>query len=119
MLAREEQDLVRVFGDRVAFHDIERMLYSSDIGNTPRLARKQIKAYPDAVVQPNSVDELIALVDLAMEYKTPLIPRGSGTAGYGGAVPVRSGIVVDFHRLRAIIDVNKDEKTVTVESGAI
>jgi len=119
MQATEEQRLVRIFGDRVAFHDIERMLYSSDIGNTPRLARKQIKAYPDAVVQPNSVDELITLVDLAIEYKTPLIPRGSGTAGYGGAVPVRGGIVVDFHRLRAIIDINKDEKTVTVESGAI
>jgi len=119
MLAKEEQELLRIFGERVAFHDTERMLYSSDIGNLPELAKKQITAIPDAVVQPNSLEELIALADLAKEYKTPLIPRGSGTAGYGGAVPVLGGIVVDFHRLCRIIDVNEAEKTVTVESGVV
>lgn len=119
MLVKEKQELLRIFGDRVAFHDIERMLYSSDRGYLPKLAKKQINANPDAVVQPNSLDDLRALVDLAAEYKIPLIPRGSGTAGLGGAVPVQGGIVVDFHRLCRIIDVNKAEKTVTVEGGVV
>ncbi len=56
---------------------------------------------------------------MAAKYGTPLIPRGAGTAGYGGAVPVRGGIVVDFHRMSRIIDVDKSEKTVTVESGVL
>lgn len=45
--------------------------------------------------------------------------KGSGTAGYGGAVPARAGIVVDFHRLNRIIDINRETKTTTVESGVV
>lgn len=119
MLAKEEQELINIFGDRVAFNQIERMLYSSDVGALPELAQKQINTSPDAIVQPNSSDDLKALVNLAMKYKTPLIPRGSGTAGYGGAVPTRGGIVVDFHKLNRIIDINKKKKTATVESGVV
>jgi len=119
LLAKEEQELISIFGDRVAFHEIERMLYSSDLGALPELVKKQINTNPDAVVQPNSSDDLRALVNLAMKYKTPLIPRGSGTAGYGGTVPTRGGIVVDFHRLNRIIDINEERKTVTVESGVV
>ena len=95
MLAKEEQELISIFGERVAFHGIERMLYSSDLGALPELVKKQINTNPDAVVQPNSNDELRALVNLAIKYKSPLIPRGSGTAGYGGAIPTRGGIVAD------------------------
>jgi Fe-S oxidoreductase/FAD/FMN-containing dehydrogenase len=120
MLAKEEeQELLDIFTERVAFHDTERMLYSSDVSNLPEFVRKRINTNPDAVVQPNSPNELGALVDLAVKYKTPLIPRGSGTAGYGGAVPARGGIVVDLYRLSRIIDINEGQKTVTVESGAI
>jgi Fe-S oxidoreductase/FAD/FMN-containing dehydrogenase len=120
MLAKDTQkELLNIFGERVAFHATERSLYSRDIGNLPEIVRRQIKPTPDAVVQPNSVEELKVLVELAKHYQTPLIPRGSGTAGYGGAVPVRAGIVVDLHRLSRIINIKRAEKTVTVESGAV
>jgi len=119
MLATEKQELISIFGDRVAFNQIERMLYSGDVGVLPELARRQINAIPEAVVQPNSIDDLRALINLAVKYKTPLVPRGSGTAGYGGAIPTRGGIVVDFYRLNRIVNINKEERTVTVESGAV
>ncbi|MFC1992929.1 FAD-binding and (Fe-S)-binding domain-containing protein [Chloroflexota bacterium] len=114
-----EQELISILDDRVAFHNIERMLYSSDLGALPELATKLIKTMPDAVVQPNSSDELIALVNLATKYKTPLIPRGSGTTGYGGVVPTKGGIVVDLCRLKKIIDINKEKRTATVEPGVV
>ena len=119
VLQKVQKELVDIFGERVAFHEIERMLYSSDLGALPELARKQINTYPDAVVQPNSSDDLSALVNLAMKYRTPLISRGSGTAGYGGAVPIRGGIVVDFNRLNRVIEINEEKKTVTVEPGVV
>ena len=119
MLTKKEQELLNIFSERIAFHDTERMLYSSDVSNLPAFVKRQIKANPDAVVQPESQNELIALVDLAGRYGTPLVPRGSGTAGYGGAVPCRGGIVVDFHRMCRIIDINAAQKTVTVEGGAV
>jgi Fe-S oxidoreductase/FAD/FMN-containing dehydrogenase len=113
------ENLTGVFCDRIAFHENERMLYARDIGGLPAFVEKQIESTPDAVIQPDSLEDLKALTDLAGKEDIPLVPRGSGTAGYGGAVPVRGGIVVDFHRLRNIVSVSKDEETVTVESGVL
>lgn len=118
-MLKEEKELIDIFGDRVALNRIERMLYSSDLGALPELAKSQIDAMPDAVVQPENNDELKALVALASKYKTPLVSRGSGTAGYGGAIPTRGGIVVDFYRLNRVIDIDTEKETVAVESGVV
>src|SRR4030042_3888589 len=98
MLEEVKGELLGIFGDRVAFHDIERMLYSSDVASLPPMVKNQIATMPDAVVQPNESNELTALLKIAKKYQTPLVPRGAGTAGYGGAVPTKGGIVVDFSR---------------------
>jgi Fe-S oxidoreductase/FAD/FMN-containing dehydrogenase len=114
-----KQELICIFGERVAFHEIERILYSSDIGTLPRLIENQIRTTPEAVVQPNDSEQLIALLGVAGKYNTPVIPRGAGTSGYGGVVPTRGGIVVDFYWMNKIIDIDKGKKTVTVEPGVV
>jgi Fe-S oxidoreductase/FAD/FMN-containing dehydrogenase len=114
---KEKQELVNLFGERVAFNLVERVLHSNDVGALPELARQQLNTYPDAVVQPENNNELKALIELAVKYRAPLVPRGSGTSGYGGTIPTRGGIVVDFYRLNHIFDISKERKTVTVESG--
>ena len=119
MLPEVQKELVGILGERVAFHEIERMLYSADLGALPGLVKKQINTLPDAVVQPDSSNDLIALMGLATKYRIPLVPRGSGTAGYGGAVPTCGGIVVDFHRLNRVLDINEEKKLVTVEPGVV
>jgi Fe-S oxidoreductase/FAD/FMN-containing dehydrogenase len=116
---KARQDLLRTLGHRIAFHTNERLLYDTDVGVLPGIAAKQIQSTPDVVVQPENLDDLTALLNVATEHGSPLTPRGSGTAGYGGAVPVRGGIVIDFHRMGRIIDINKSEKTVTVECGVV
>ena len=50
----EKQELIRIFGDRAAFSEIERMLYSADLTTLPDFVKRQIHTVPDAVVQPNS-----------------------------------------------------------------
>ncbi len=119
MQEEEKGELKRIFAERVAFHQIERMLYSSDLGDLPGIVKTQIATNPDAVVQPNSSGELAALLDIAAKYSTPLVPRGSGTAGYGGAVPTRGGIVVDFYRMNKIIDIDKEKRIAIVEPGVV
>ncbi|MEW6669580.1 MAG: FAD-binding and (Fe-S)-binding domain-containing protein [Thermodesulfobacteriota bacterium] len=119
MLQETRKELLDVFGERVAFHETERILYSGDISVVPDFVRRQINTCPDAVVQPNCGGDLTALVNVALKYGIPLIPRGAGTAGYGGAVPVHGGIVVDFNRLNRVIEFDKNRKTVAVESGAV
>ena len=108
------------FNNRVTFIRIERKLYGHDIATIPSLVKPLIgNTIPDAVVQPESEKELIELTKWANENKIPLTPRGKATSGYGGVLPVKQGIIVDFHRMDNIIKINKEAQTVTVQSGII
>lgn len=114
-----ERELSRKFGDRVSFDEAERMLYSHDTANLPSMVEKMVMQTADAVVQPETPEEVIDLVKFAQKKRIPLTPRGAGTSGYGGVIPVKKGIVVVFTRMNKIIKVDKDKMTVTVQPGII
>jgi len=114
-----KSELENLFGDRVRFNKVERLVYSHDMGVLPSQVMKLINSMPDAVAQPVSAEELIAVTKLANEYKWPLIPRGSGTSGFGGALPTRGGIVLDLIRMNKIIGLDSDNLLVTVEPGVV
>lgn len=118
-LTREQQSyLTQTFGPRVNLDPVERRLCGHDIGDLPKLVKTFVgETVPGAVVQPESEAELVVLVRWAADEGVPLTPRGKATSGYGGAVPARGGVVVDFFRLRNLVDVDPDGLTVTVEAG--
>ncbi len=45
----------------------------------------------------------------------PLVPRAKATSGYGGVIPVRGGVVVDFYRMKNVLSIDAAAGTVTVE----
>lgn len=53
----------------------------------------------DAVVRPESIEALRAVVALASRHGIPLVPRGGGTGNYGQCIPLYRGIVLDFSGL--------------------
>lgn len=113
------KELQKIFGDRVSFDEIERMVYAHDVANLPAAVEKMVVKTPDAVVQPENTDELIRLVRLARTQKTPLVPRGAATSGYGGVIPIKGGIVVAFTRMNKIGMLDKENKKVTVQPGVM
>lgn len=108
-----------IFEDRVRFNKIERIVYSHDMGIMPEQIRAMIGCVPDCVVQPVSVDEVIALTKIAREESIPIVPRGAGSAGFGGSVPAKAGIVLDFVRMNKILDIDTKNMTASVEPGII
>jgi FAD/FMN-containing dehydrogenase len=93
----EKEWLTARFGARVNFDPTERKLYGHDIAAVPGLIKPLLSGtLPDAVVQPVSEEDVVELIRWASERKIPLVPRGKGTSGYGGVIPTRNGIVVDF-----------------------
>lgn len=114
-----QRELKKIFGERVSFDEIERMIYSHDVANLPAAVEKMVHRTADAVVQPESADEIIRLVKYARAKKIPLTPRGAATTGYGGVIPIKGGIVVAFTRMNKIINFDRNKKTVTVEPGVI
>lgn len=114
----QQRAFLSSFGDRVSFDPTERRLYGHDIAAIPRLVAPLVgDTTPDAVVQPQSEQELAALARWATAEGVPLTPRGKASSGYGGAIPVRRGVVVDFYRMRRVLAVDPAARTVTVEPG--
>ena len=108
------------FGDRVSFRRTERRLYGHDIAEIPSLIKPLIgDTTPDAVVQPQSEADLMELVRWANENRVPLTPRGKATSGYGGAIPVKKGVVVDFYRMNKVIRIAPNTKTATAQAGVV
>jgi len=97
----------------------EREMYSHDIGDVPEIMTKTFfETQPDFVIQPKSADEIKKVLAFANERKIPVTPRGSASWGFGGVIPTHAGIVIDLSPFREILELNTEEKTVTVEAGA-
>jgi len=110
--------LAKTFGQRVSFDPVERMLYSHDVGEIPYLIKPLLgKTTPQAVVQPVDERELVSLVKWASENGTALTPRAKATSGYGGVIPTKQAVVVDFIRMREILAVDESALTVRVQPG--
>ena len=106
------------FDQRANFNPTERRLYSHDIAAIAGLFKPLIgNTIPDGVVQPENEEELMDLVRWANQNKIPLVPRGKGSSGYGGIIPTRKGLVVDFYRMKDVISVDEEKETVSVQPG--
>jgi len=74
---------------------------------------------PDVVVLPTSSEQVSQILKLANENRIPVTPRGGGTNVSGGSIPIKGGIVLCTTRMNKILDINKTNLTVTVESGVV
>jgi glycolate oxidase subunit GlcD len=77
------------------------------------------KGRPEAVVLPESTEEVSRVVALAHEQGVPVIGRGSGTNLSGGTIPTKGGIVIHFSRMNRVLEIDIPNRTVTVEPGVI
>jgi Fe-S oxidoreductase/FAD/FMN-containing dehydrogenase len=118
MTSKQRAYLIGRFGDRVTFDRTERTLYSHDIAAIPSWVKPLVgDTVPDAVVQPQTEEELVTLMKWAIASRIPITPRGKASSGYGGAIPIRKGLLVDFYRMKRILSIDAQEFTVTVQAG--
>ena len=73
------------------------------------------------VLLPGSVDEVVAIMKLATETGTPVVPQGGNTGLVGGGVPDTSGdqIVVSLKRMNRIREVDPASNAITAEAGTV
>ncbi len=117
---RVEEKLRGIFGDRVRTDRVERKLYSSDIGDMPKLVKPFVPAgIAGAVVRPKTEEEVVALVRLAAAEGLKLVPRGASTSGYGGVLPQDGAVVADLSGMARILSVDCDGACATVQPGVI
>src|SRR5512132_2667888 len=87
-----------------------RILYSTDA------SIYQIE--PLGVVIPKTQDDLHAAVELAANYKIPILPRGAGTSLAGQAIG--DALILDCSRwLDRILEIDPENHTARVEPGVV
>jgi glycolate oxidase len=75
------------------------------------------RSVPLAVVLPESVAQVQALMRHCHQHGVPVVPRGAGTGLSGGAMPVQQGIVLSLARFNRILDVDPRTCTARVQPG--
>ena len=74
---------------------------------------------PSAIVFPQSVDDVVAVTQLANAHGLHLVPSGGRTGLSGGAVASNGEIVVSFDRMNRVLDFNAADRIVRCEAGVV
>ena len=72
---------------------------------------------PQAVVFPNSNEELSKVLKLCNEHKTPIVPYGTGTSLEGHAVGNENGITISLEKFDKILSVNAEDFDCRVQAN--
>jgi len=70
------------------------------------------------VLRPGTVAEVSAILALANETGTPVVPQGGNTGLVGGQLPLNGEILLSLNRLDRIREVDPASNTITAEAGA-
>lgn len=74
---------------------------------------------PLAVVTPRSIGEVQAVMRIATQTRTPVVPRGAGSGLAGGATGSGGEIVLSLLRMNRVLEVSAEDELVVVEPGII
>ena len=71
---------------------------------------------PDAVVFPNTTEEVAEIVRICAQHVTPVIAYGTGTSLEGNVIPHQGGVVVDLANMNKVLRVSAEDLDVTVQA---
>jgi FAD/FMN-containing dehydrogenase len=114
-----ENELSGALGPRVSFDPQIMAGYDHDLGEMPRPLTALIRTVPEAVAVPADAGDVVRVLTIASRHRVPVTPRAQATSGYGGAIPVKGGIVLDLSSMKRLLDVDAARMTVDVEPGMV
>jgi FAD/FMN-containing dehydrogenase len=74
-----------------------------------------------AILQPQSTDEVAAIVALASKHDVPLVPQGGNTSMVGGATPPDDGsaLILSLRRMNRIHSIDRGAMRAVAEAGVV
>jgi glycolate oxidase len=98
---------------RLLTDEIDRESYRSDEASYLK------SELPLAVALPDTTDQVAALVRIAAEHRTPIVPRGAGTGLSGASSGMQGGITVAFTQMNRILEIDRANLLAVVQPGVI
>jgi D-lactate dehydrogenase (cytochrome) len=104
------ESLRTILGERLSTNDAVRAHHShGESWHAP--------SAPDAVVFPESTDEVAAVVSACAQARVPVIAFGMGSSLEGHVNAIHGGISIDMTRMTRVLRVSAEDMDVTVEAG--
>ncbi|HEU5213854.1 MAG TPA: FAD-binding oxidoreductase, partial [Gaiellaceae bacterium] len=72
---------------------------------------------PDAVVFPESTEDVARILAWADRKRVPVVPYGAATSLEGHVIPVEGGVSLDTARMNRILAVDPGDLTAVVQPG--
>jgi D-lactate dehydrogenase (cytochrome) len=111
-------------GSQVWLPELLRALHPHQVSQSPSIldTHSHDESYhtphrPDAVVFPESTEDVVHIMEVSARFGVPVIPFGIGSGLEGHVVPVKGGITIDTMRMNKILDIRPDDFLVKVEPG--
>ncbi|MBI3527477.1 MAG: FAD-binding protein [Betaproteobacteria bacterium] len=102
-------ELKAVFGDRLSTNTGVRDHHSKDESwHHPHR--------PDAVVFPNTTEEVSQIVRICARHQTPVVAYGTGTSLEGNVIPHHGGVVVDLANMNKVLRTSAEDLDVTAQA---
>ena len=97
-----QKELIAILGDRFSSSESTRLNYShgEDVFD-PVLSQ--------AVVFPNSNEEISQIVKLCNQHKVPIVPFGTGTSLEGHVVGNEDGITLSLENMNKVLEINTED----------
>jgi D-lactate dehydrogenase (cytochrome) len=100
--------------DRVSFGDSAAENHAGDWGTAD-----DEEVRPDAVVFPESTEDVSTVLAAASEHGVPVTPFAAGTGLSGGATPAERGISLDTTRMDEVVELREEDLQVDVQPGMV
>ncbi|MCX7297370.1 MAG: FAD-binding oxidoreductase [Hyphomicrobiales bacterium] len=104
---------VQIVGDKYAVTDAQTL--------APHLieGRGLYQGRSSLMLRPGSMQEVAAILKLANETKTAVVPQGGNTGLVGGQIPFDGELILSLTRLDRIREVDAASNTITCEAGVV
>jgi D-lactate dehydrogenase (cytochrome) len=103
-------ELKALLGDRVSTSAAVREHHGKDESYFPY-------ALPDAVVFPETTEEVRDVVNICRRHRVPMIPYGVGTSLEGHILAVEGGVTIDLSRMNKVLAVHEEDLDAVVQAG--
>ncbi len=108
------KEFSRIVGSKDSLREnLDLFTYSYDASFLPLVPPN----LPDLVIKAQSTEQVAKILELANQYRIPVVARGLGSGRTGGSVPVQGGIVLCLDEMNKILEFDDKNLMLTVEPG--
>lgn len=114
-----QQALTEIVGEKQIINSGARLKRNSQDAYwySPILKAQLAEKTADLIVQPTTVDQLVATIATCVKAQIPITPRGAGTGNYGQSIPIHGGVLISTRHMDNMLTLTPE--VAHVEAGTI